>query len=425
MGFVTKDVPVGHPDFGKAFPCVCQRDILLARRSTRLQKLSSLSAVADKTFENFSLDLEGLNENQLSALRAAYQLAHDYAGAPHGWLLFEGSYGCGKTHLAAAIANYRLALGEQVLFVTVPDLLDHLRSTYAPSSEIEYDDLFEQIREAPLLVLDDLGAESSTAWAQEKLYQLINHRYLYQLNTVFTTNCDLNDLDPRIRSRLLDWHLAQTVPMRLPDFRRPDPTREQSVISNLNSYMGMTFDTFDMRRHGLPEKERHNLRDAYNVALEYAQKPHDWLMFIGEHGCGKTHLAAAIAHHRHQLGDSVMMVSAPDLLDYLRSAFNPSSTTPFDKRFYEIRSVQLLVIDQLDTSNATPWAREKLRQIAEHRYLNHAPTVFTTTQPLEELDAVLRSRLLDQRHCQIFAILAPDYMGGAVPRPPKRSNPAR
>ena len=46
-----------------------------------------------------------------------------------------GGYGCGKTHLAAAIANFRLALGHPVLFVVVPDLLDHLRATYAPNSD--------------------------------------------------------------------------------------------------------------------------------------------------------------------------------------------------------------------------------------------------------------------------------------------------
>ena len=42
----------------------------------------------------------------------------------------EGAYGCGKTHLAAAVGNYRLEKGDQVLFITMPDLLDHLRASF-------------------------------------------------------------------------------------------------------------------------------------------------------------------------------------------------------------------------------------------------------------------------------------------------------
>jgi DNA replication protein DnaC len=52
------------------------------------------------------------------------------------------------------------------LFVVVPDLLDHLRAAYNPDSEVGYDRLFEQVRNAPVLVLDDLGTQSATAWAQ-------------------------------------------------------------------------------------------------------------------------------------------------------------------------------------------------------------------------------------------------------------------
>ena len=113
------------------------------------------------------------------------------------------------------------------------------------------------------------------------------------------------------------------------------------------------------------------------------------------------------------------LVTAPDLLDYLRAAFSPHSELPFDRRFDEVRTAALLVIDHLDTSSATPWAREKLRQIVEYRYLTRLPTVFTTVETLDQIDPVVRSRLLDRRRSLIFAILAPDYRGGeAPPRPP-------
>jgi len=81
-----------------------------------------------------------------------------------------GTYGCGKTHLAAAIGNFRDAMGEEVIFQVVPDLLDHLRATFSPNSSISYDSLFEQVRSTRLLILDDLGTQSATPWAKEKLF---------------------------------------------------------------------------------------------------------------------------------------------------------------------------------------------------------------------------------------------------------------
>jgi DNA replication protein DnaC len=415
MGFVTRNVPVGHPDFGKAFPCVCQQDEITSRRNAHRRALSNLDVVADKTFDTFLLDLPNLSEEQLGKLRVAYDQARHYAEDPQGWLLFEGNYGSGKTHLAVAIANYRLEQGENVLFMTVPDLLDHLRSTYGPTSEMDYDELFERVRNTPLLVLDDLGAESATPWAQEKMFQLINHRYLHRLNTVMTTNVDLDKLDPRIRSRLVDRQLSLSITLPLPDFRRSDAPFAQDMLTNLGLYGDMVFETFDMRENSLPEKERRNLRQAYEAAFSYAQNPQGWLLFMGEHGCGKTHLAAAIANYRHKLGEQVMLVTAPDLLDYLRAAFDPSAGVTFSRRFYEIRGAPLLVIDHLDLTNASPWAREKIHQITNHRYLARLPTVFTTQQQFDDLDPLLRSRLADERRCHVFAILAPDYRGGTVP----------
>ena len=83
---------------------------------------------------------------------------------PRGWLILFGNYGVGKTHLAAAIANEALRRHFRVLFTIVPDLLDHLRSTFGPSSEIEYDTRFETIRDAPQLYEMLLEASSQVAF---------------------------------------------------------------------------------------------------------------------------------------------------------------------------------------------------------------------------------------------------------------------
>ena len=102
--------------------------------------------------------------------------------------MLSGPSGCGKTHVAAAVANRCLEVGTPALFVIVPDLLDRLRAAYHPDSAVDYDQAFERVRNAPVLVLDDLGGQSSTPWAQEKLSQIINHRFNARLPTVIT-NC--------------------------------------------------------------------------------------------------------------------------------------------------------------------------------------------------------------------------------------------
>ena len=421
VGFVRHDVPVGHPDFGKAFPCICQLQRRELDRIGRLRRLGGLDALTDMTFESFDRAPLGLAPDQVASLNNAYERAERFAERPEGWLLLQGGYGCGKTHLAAAIANRQIERGLPVLFVSVPDLLDHLRAAFGPNSEVSYDERFEQVRTERLLVLDDLGAESSTPWAQEKLYQIFNYRYMYGLPTVITTNVDVDRLDPRISSRLLDRHLTSALLISAPDYRRGDPTLGQTDISSLGLYAEMTFDSFDLRPR-LPREERESLERAYQIARAYAEKPENWLVLMGAHGCGKTHLAAAIALHCSHQGYNVLLITVPDLLDHLRAAFSPASPVSYDKRFHQVRTAPLLILDDLGTESATPWAREKLFQIIDYRYVTQLPTVFTTAYKLEELDTRLSSRMLDVRRSKNVAILAPSYRGGAQPRNRRRDS---
>src|SRR5258708_8487822 len=338
-GLVTRDVPVDDPDFGKAFLCICQADKIKARRAESLRKVSNLGALSDKTFATFEVEYSLLSDDQDFMRRAfapvsdgrsfteeqkrylniAADRAYHYAEMPTGWLLLRGTYGTGKTHLAAAIANYRLDLGEPVLFITAPDLLDYLRSTYGPSSEIGYDERFEQFRTAPLLVLDDLGAESQTPWALEKLYQLFSYRHTSKLPTVITINKAPETFDPRIYSRLVDKNLTDSIGLEVPDRRLPSTAWQELDLSNLDRYGGMTFATFDLRtEEGLSADQTKRLERAVQIARYYAESPRGWLVITGEAGCGKTHLSAAIAHECKQRQDQVMFVTASQLLDHLR-----------------------------------------------------------------------------------------------------------
>ena len=87
-----------------------------------------------------------------------------------------------------------------------------------------------------------------------------------------------------------------------------------------------------------------------------------------------------------------------------------------------MRTAPLLILDDLGTQTATPWAREKLYQIFNYRYNAELPTVITTALRLDEIDPRIRSRMLDTRLCKIFGILAPTYTASGE-KPPATRRP--
>ena len=76
------------------------------------------------------------------------------------------------------------------------------------------------MRTAPLLVLDDLGTESATPWAKEKLYQIFNYRYVARLPTVITLSKDEDEIDPHIRYRVFDPSISQVLIITAPKYMR-------------------------------------------------------------------------------------------------------------------------------------------------------------------------------------------------------------
>jgi len=227
-GLVHPLLALGQPDFSRVIPCECQKEELEKKKLQYLQEYSNLSSLLRKmTFDDFDYKRLNLSLEQRQNLRKAFDVAKDFASSPEGWLVFQGVNGCGKTHLAAAIANSRLGQTKPVLFIVTPDLLDHLRSTFNPDSKISYDDFFETVKQSPLLILDDFGEQSATPWAQEKLYQLINYRYNARLPMVVTTCLTLDEIESRISSRMVDPKLSTVFNIIAPDYRGDiEPVRQ-------------------------------------------------------------------------------------------------------------------------------------------------------------------------------------------------------
>ncbi len=224
-GYLRNDYPVGHPGFGQTTICVCRQQEIRAASADSIHRLSNLNALAHLTFDTFDSDVPGVED--------AFNQAVDFArNLSNRWLFLQGQVGVGKTHLAAAVANHAMTHQRvSTYFDEVPDLLDHLRATFDPNQAAGYDERFHLIRDVGLLVLDDLGTENATPWAKEKLYQIINHRYMEQLPTVITSNVDHKKVEDRILSRILDHRLTTYIQMDAEDFRRlSDPRRMKRSV---------------------------------------------------------------------------------------------------------------------------------------------------------------------------------------------------
>jgi len=399
----------GQPDYSRLVPCQCSHQKLEDSRLQRLQSHSNLGSLTRLTFDN--LIPQGKSDDPVNQERflRAYRAATAFAAEPEGWLVFTGPSGSGKTHLAAAIANQRLSEGHRAIFEGIPDLLDHLRSTFSPNSDVSYDELFLELQGTPLLVLDDLGVQSSTPWAEEKLFQLINQRSVTKLPTVINVaaGVSLDDLEEKWRTRLADPGLAQVYQLQT---RQASPLDSSGVLS-LGLLKSMTFDTFE-KRIDLPPEQRQSIEKALHRARVFAEAPEDWLVLQGDNGCGKTHLAAAIANYCLRHGRPVCFVIVPEFLDHLRATFGPDSRVTYDDLFEKVKNAPLLILDDYGEHSTTPWAKEKLYQIINYRYNARLPMVVTMCCSLEDLDREDRrvgSRLADHKIGTVFAINAPDF----------------
>ena len=207
-GYYRLNAPLGHPLFGKGIPCICRTSSEAQRRATELRRWSGLSRtqLLTLTFEKFDPSLSVAPSHidrkkvrdEMARIKRACQ---EYARKPAGWLVLTGSVGSGKTHLAFAIVDAVLAQGKAAHCNSVAGMLDSLRSTYAINA---FDEWFSRLQKVTVLALDDLGAQRATDWANEKLFELIDYRYINRLPLVVTTNLSLNDesIPLRLRSRL-------------------------------------------------------------------------------------------------------------------------------------------------------------------------------------------------------------------------------
>lgn len=107
-------------------------------------------------------------------------------------IYLNGSFGSGKTYLIAALFNEMAKKGEKSILVYYPKLLRNLKASFG----IDYDEQYELVERAPLLLLDDIGAENCSNWSRDEILgPILQYRMENHLPTFFTSNLTLSELE--------------------------------------------------------------------------------------------------------------------------------------------------------------------------------------------------------------------------------------
>jgi DNA replication protein DnaC len=136
------------------------------------------------SFGNFDVR----NESLEAALKLAKQFVKNYPSQEVG-LLFIGKCGVGKTHLTAAILRELMQKkSASCLFYDFRELIRDIQATFNSESGQSESDVLAPVFESEVLALDELGAKRSSAWVEETVFYIINHRYNHKRLTIFTSN---------------------------------------------------------------------------------------------------------------------------------------------------------------------------------------------------------------------------------------------
>jgi DNA replication protein DnaC len=212
-------------DYLTVTACKCQAE---TKRRARLARLGIPKRYAECTIDSL---FDRGNAELIAAKRRAQEFVDCWPSpaSTRPGMLFAGTPGVGKTHLAVAVLRGIVDADKQgtLLFVNFNDFAERIKSTFDEKSDERTQEVLRPAYTADLLALDELGGTRPTAWVQDVLYNLINDRYNNDRPVVFTTNFTdtpgpagtlADRIGDRLRSRIFE--MCEIIAFRsVADFR--------------------------------------------------------------------------------------------------------------------------------------------------------------------------------------------------------------
>lgn len=146
-------------------------------------------------------------------------------------------------------------------------------------------------------------------------------------------------------------------------------------------------------------------------ALGFIEKQEN-IIFLGNSGVGKTHLATSIGIEAAKARYSTYFIKCHDLLENLRKA---SLENRLEHRLKHYARQKLLIIDELGYLPLQPGDGRLLFQLIDRRYESKS-TIFTTNLPFDKWetlfeDSFITSAILDRvlHHSNVIQIVGESY----------------
>jgi DNA replication protein DnaC len=194
-----------------------------AEKQARIAKRMGVAGIPEgfitRTLENFTAELDGQKRALLKAKQ--YVKAFPQHRDTGYSMLFLGDIGCGKTHLAVAIAQAVMAMGYSALYETASDAVTRLRDCMRRDSPIGTGALLDMYGAIDLLVLDEFGVQSGTDDVVMHLTNIIDRRYRNSKPTLFLSNLDNVAFPAYVGERVADRlrERASAVTFNWPSYR--------------------------------------------------------------------------------------------------------------------------------------------------------------------------------------------------------------
>lgn len=222
-----------------AVPCKCREKAVMSRR---LRFADIPDAFRGMDLRSFRMDVYRKQESKKmvsDACKIIKTYLDDFESQKErgmGLYIWSRTKGSGKTRIAAGIAN-ELMKNYSVKFAVSLTILQEIKNTWRRDTECSENQLLDALYTTDILVIDDFGVERPADWINDKMYQIINERYINRKVTIFTSNDPLETLqyDDRITNRIKERTYQIAFPEESVRDHIAEQLREEIIEKVINS----------------------------------------------------------------------------------------------------------------------------------------------------------------------------------------------